>query len=255
MGTIANRVIAISIVMLMIFSGLMTTAAAIPEDTGSDDGDLLQIIAFVKPPDKPGKPDKPDDGGNYEVIGRGVIWKTLPVEYYINPSNPNPATLTESFILSTVSTSAETWDEATSTELFDDTYTVDYTLTAGTRDEKNVISFGDYPQEGVIGVCYIWGIFGGRPAGRMILEFDIILDIDFVWGNAGETDEENLGDTSVMDLQNICTHELGHGIGLADLYDNDDSEQTMYGYSTEGETKKRTLNTGDIAGVTDLYGE
>ncbi len=57
-----------------------------------------------------------------------------------------------------------------------------------------------------------------------------------------------------MDLQNIATHELGHGAGLIDLYDAVASEQTMYGYSTKGETKKRDLNTGDIAGIQDLYG-
>jgi len=205
MGTITNRIITIFVVLLFVFSGLVTTAAAMP--TGSDDDAEFQIVLFIKPPSPPGKPDKPDDGGSYELLGRGVLWKTLPVEYYINPSNPNPSTLLESFIVSTVSTSAETWDDATSTELFDDTPTTDYTLTAGTRDEKNVISFGDYPQEGVIGVCYIWGIFGGRPGSREIIEFDIILDTDFVWGDAGVTDEENLGDTSVMDLQNILTHE------------------------------------------------
>jgi len=29
----------------------------------------------------------------------------------------------------------------------------------------------------------------------------------------------------------------------------------MYGYSTEGELEKRTLNPSDVAGILDLYGK
>jgi predicted Zn-dependent protease len=58
-----------------------------------------------------------------------------------------------------------------------------------------------------------------------------------------------------MDLRNIATHELGHAVGLADLYENACSEETMYGYSSEGETKKRDLNDGDITGLQQLYGK
>jgi predicted Zn-dependent protease len=57
-----------------------------------------------------------------------------------------------------------------------------------------------------------------------------------------------------MDLQNIATHELGHGLGLNDLYESAASEETMYGYSTYGEMSKRSLFIGDIAGIHDLYG-
>jgi hypothetical protein len=90
-----------------------------------------------------------------------------------------------------------------------------------------------------------------------LVEFDIIFDdVDFEWG---------IGDANKMDLENIATHEIGHALGLADLYDwtydttdpevlNKVREQTMYGLAIEGETKKRTLETGDIAGVEVLYG-
>ena len=56
-----------------------------------------------------------------------------------------------------------------------------------------------------------------------------------------------------MDLQNIATHEFGHGAGLDDLYEDSCSEETMYGYAENGETKKRTLGSGDIAGIVELY--
>jgi predicted Zn-dependent protease len=71
-------------------------------------------------------------------------------------------------------------------------------------------------------------------------------NVDFAWDNTGAP--------GVMDIQNIATHEIGHGLGLADLYDDKWSEQTMYGYADNGETKKQTLEYGDIAGIQALYG-
>ncbi|UCD07610.1 MAG: matrixin family metalloprotease, partial [Candidatus Aenigmatarchaeota archaeon] len=116
-----------------------------------------------------------------------------------------------------------------------------------TPDGRNEMVFGDYPQSGVIAVTIIWGYFYGPPGQREIIEFDILFDTDFTWGDATK-------DPSVMDLQNIATHEIGHGFGLGDLYDSACAEETMYGYSTEGETKKRDLNAGDITGIQELYG-
>jgi len=57
-----------------------------------------------------------------------------------------------------------------------------------------------------------------------------------------------------MDLENIAVHELGHTVGLSDIYSTACSEVTMYGYSTEGETSKRTLEQPDITGLQRMYG-
>ena len=58
-----------------------------------------------------------------------------------------------------------------------------------------------------------------------------------------------LGLSGRYDVQNIGTHEAGHTFGLGDMYEPADSEQTMYGYASTGETKKRTLEWGDRAGA------
>ena len=81
---------------------------------------------------------------------------------------------------------------------------------------------------------------------REIIEFDVLFDTDYTWGDADIN-------PTVMDLQNIATHEIGHGLGLADIYDSACSEVTMYGYSVYGETKKRTLEPPDMTGMQELY--
>ncbi|HUU62504.1 MAG TPA: matrixin family metalloprotease [Dehalococcoidia bacterium] len=152
--------------------------------------------------------------------------------------------------LNVIGSSALEWDQNTSFSLFgsqtnDPEANFDPVLMP---DGKNEFSFGNYTTSGVIAVARVWGYFSGPPQNREISQFDIMFDIDFVWGDAGM-------DPSVMDLQNIATHEIGHGLGLSDLYEDACSEVTMYGYSSEGEMNKRSLELADIAGLQELYGE
>ncbi len=196
----------------------------------------VNFIHYAKPVKPPGRSKAPSC---YKLLG--VKWKALPVGYVINPTNPD--NLTEGFVTGAVSSSAETWDAATSAELFDNTYTVDYTVQYGIQDFENALAFGDYPDSNVIAVTTVWYI----PRGRKIVEFDILFNTDFTWGDAA-------ANPSVMDLQNIATHELGHGVGLDDIYSSSCSEVTMYGYSGYGETQKRTLEQPDITGLQRMYG-
>jgi hypothetical protein len=195
----------------------------------------------AKPEKKPKSPRTPVC---YDFLVRHAKWKTNE-NYIVNPVNNFG--LEPLFISSAFATSVNAWDVQTSFDIFgsgslDSTAVVDLTKTDG----KNVVAFGDYSVDGVIAVTNVWGYFSASPRLREIVEWDMILDTDYVWG-------DGTVDSTVMDLQNIATHELGHSAGLADLYTTECGAQTMYGYSTEGETKKRTLESGDIAGISALY--
>ena len=196
------------------------------------------------------KPPKDDDdhSDHYALLGKGVVWKDddLPLTVVVNPTNGFG--LESGFIVGAVEDSIGEWDWYTSTELFYDSVVVNYAASFDydSPDGDNEIVFGDYEQDGVIAICYTWGYFGGKPSSRMIVEFDIMLDTDYNWGD-GELNPV------LMDVQNIVTHELGHGIGLADIYYCE--LETMYGYSDYGDIVKRDLYDGDIAGLQKLYGK
>lgn len=166
-------------------------------------------------------------------------WRELPVPYVINPTD-GPGL---DFIGDAISAGALAWDFAAAPltlfsleGLSEATYNV--------QDNVNAVCFQNYYTDtDIIGACMVWY----NPATKAIVEFDIVFETNYVWGDATI-------DSSVMDLQNIATHELGHAIGLADIYDEACSEVTMYGYSGNGETKKRILEESDITGVQTLYG-
>ena len=161
-------------------------------------------------------------------------------------------TIAPNLDVSAILTAAEEWDSWTSTNLFGD-HRVDSTAnwdgwTGSIQDGRNEFSYDNYPQSGVIAVTVVWGYFSGPPSTREITEFDVLFDTDYEWGDATV-------DSAVMDLQNIATHEIGHGVGLADVYQTACSEVTMYGYSDYGEIIKRDLKTPDITGLQKLYGQ
>lgn len=208
----------------------------------------IEFIHWKKSFAKPEKAKTPKQPSCYKFLTPTKIkWTSLPVDYWINPDNPQG--LNKTFIVSAISASAETWDAETSKDLMDD-YDLDYTATYGVQDYKNAVSFGDYPQKGVIAVTSVWY----NPATKTIVEFDIMFDTDWTWGDANSNNDEIIDDPNVMDLQNIATHELGHGVGLADVYDSACSSVTMYGFSDYGEIIKRTLESPDISGLQKLYG-
>ena len=189
-------------------------------------------------------PEEPDTSSCYEFLAREAKWKTVE-PYIVDPANTRGVDGT--FVRDNLAGDIGKWE-----------YAADYNILgneiAGTvdgadlvsPDDKNEVMFADIDYEGAIAVAIIWGYFSGPPFARELVEWDMIFDdVDFDWSEDGESGK--------MDFENIATHELGHAVGLGDLYNSECSEQTMYGYASHGETKKRTLETGDIAGVQKLY--
>lgn len=84
-------------------------------------------------------------------------------------------------------------------------------------------------------------------SGDLILHNDVCFNnYNFTWSDSGQAGR--------MDVQNIAAHEFGHNLCLSDIYESYASEYTMYGYSSYGETKKRTLEQDDINGIRYIYG-
>jgi hypothetical protein len=177
----------------------------------------------------------------------GAKWPTEYVPYYINYAKVGDAgaLMNDALFAKALSDSAATWDDKTGTHLFAMPGTVS-TMHYGTRDNTNVIEFGLYPgNTGVIAVTSIWY----SKSTKTIYEFDMLFNTYYKWGDAMQTTAK------IMDLQDIATHELGHAIGLADIYTKSATELTMYGYASYNEIKKRDLAQGDINGLQVIYGQ
>jgi hypothetical protein len=168
----------------------------------------------------------------------GLHWDTLSINYFVNINAPGLDTTTA---FDKIKQSFETWDDVTSKEIFA-TATLSSTTFAGTQNNMNDVSFGSLIQ-GTIAVTFIWY----NRSTKAVVEVDTIFNTYYQWSTSES------GVAGKMDLQNIATHEFGHWLVLDDLYTRPSSQQTMYGYSDYGETIKRDLASGDIAGILKIY--
>jgi len=179
-----------------------------------------------------------------------VVLSAEGVPYYVNLGGSSD----DGGFLDAIQTSADTWEN-------DDSSYMNFTFKGITDasnsslrnkiDGLNVATWNNlrrYP--GAIAVTFIWTI------GTDIVEVDMSFSNTFDWSsNQGFTGDPDVGagDPQSFDVQNIATHEFGHWLLLGDLYENNQNQLTMYGYSTEGELKKRTLGPGDVLGINAIY--
>lgn len=222
-------------------------------------GQLVEGYAIVHyQPNPSHKPNQGTGGAKttacYTYLSAGAKWKTLE-PWVVNPANTR--NLDSNTVFNILSGGIAKWEDATDGNVTNGTgvdvlgsgSTTSQTLVADLTapDNQNEVYFADITDPGVIAVTIVWGIFGGPPFQRQLVEWDQVYDdVSFDWSTAAT------GVAGKMDFDNIATHELGHSVGMGDLY-NSCTEETMYGYANFAETKKRDLNSGDITGIHKLY--
>ena len=178
----------------------------------------------------------------YEVCttdgGKDIKWRNPDATYFINDSGGPSGTITA------IQQGMQTWtDVATSEFVFD--YGGPTSSTAhGENDGSNIVTFGTL-SEGTLAENRFWYKTGPPPQEGVLLDSDVRFNTYYSWSTTGAS--------GTFDVQNAGTHEHGHTLCLADLYSGVDSEKTMYGYVSAGETKKQTLELDDIDGITYLY--
>ncbi len=214
--------------------------------------EMVEGYVFIHHKNSPAK-----SGGNakqtsicYGYLATGAKWKNVE-NWVINPANN--IGLSDIFLLNTTAADIAKWEDAADgvvgnslgVNRVGDGAIVNYFTDTTKLDGINEVQFGPIADTNTIAVTTVWGIFSGPTFQRKLVEWDQAFNTFYRWSASGEAGK--------MDYQNISTHELGHAVGMADLYTSSCAEETMYGYASLGETKKQTLNGGDILGIDRLY--
>ncbi len=217
--------------------------------TALDNGRVVEGLMFVHYKKENAKPPWAGGGSGssskcYGFLANGAKWKTIE-PYMVNPANTKG--LDATFVTGNLAMDIGKWETAANFNILGNEIAgiVDGADTAS-PDNKNEVYFAGIADSGAIAITIVWGYFSGPPSWRELVEWDQVYDdVDFDWSATGEANK--------MDFENIATHELGHSVGLGDLYTSECLQETMYGYASNGETNKRSLEAGDIAGIKKLY--
>lgn len=126
---------------------------------------------------------------------------------------------------------------------------------ANLNDGKNLHGWTDDPEiitdPRIIAVT--WTRWGARIPGTnyySMAESDCYYNSKFSWGKASS--DGGSPSNAQIDIRSIALHELGHTLGLGDLYYSAASDEVMYGYYKG--VSDWSPNTGDKNGLKAKYG-
>ncbi len=136
---------------------------------------------------------------------------------------------------------ANAWNNAGSSFKFYYAGLTTATTSYSSPDNIHVIWSQNTGDTGTLAVNYFWYYIS---SGELI-DSDIEFNTYYPWSLSGGPNK--------YDIQSVATHELGHSLNLGDLYGPFHTEKTMYGYTSKGETKQRTLHQDDINGIRFIY--
>ena len=242
--------IVLTAILILLLLPVTVSAETVNKPITPKDIKEMTFVFFAKPDTPPGldKKDKPEPEPeeSYELIGTKVFDN---LTYYINTSSA-PEGLSAADVEDAINESFATWEDEEAAGL--DLFTMGGTTTvSGSKyDGQNTVSWAKIAPKSIIAIATFWYTSGDGDFYRVV-QFDIVFNSFLSWG----IDPDGDGGTSInaFDIQNIATHEVGHIVGLDDLYDDSNKLQTMYGYGGIGETQKITLEDGDKAGAQAIY--
>ncbi|MHB8120088.1 MAG: M10 family metallopeptidase domain-containing protein [Methanothrix sp.] len=208
-------------------------------------------------------------GGSYSSYKlTGYRWNVLnpKVQLYLNPTG-TPTGLTSASSQSAIAAAANTWDNAVAGNIFADGTTVKVDSKKAVdnpfsktpkRDGYNVNGWNKFGNSFI--ALNRWWTNGVKVGGYYsIIESDSWYNLDYQWTTSLATAQS----TNKLDLQSVALHELGHCIGMGDIYSSTyggslppsdprtkDFEQAMNLYNGP----QRTLGNGDRTGAQILYG-
>jgi hypothetical protein len=168
-------------------------------------------------------------------VASGPTWALRPVPYSINTTNLD---LPEAAVETAVRAGANTW-AAQSNASVGFAFTGRSTQTTTTNDGLNLIVFRNASSGSAIATTYWWS------AGSRIIDADIVF-----WDAAFRFFSGSTGCSNGFYIEDIAAHEFGHALGLGH---STSVNATMYPSVGSCDTRNRTLDADDIAGVRVLY--
>lgn len=164
----------------------------------------------------------------------GPTWSQPQTPYYINSVNLDlPGLSAETAVRS----GADAWQQQSAAFRF--TYTGPSSQTTTTYDGINLVLFRNASSGSAIATTYWW------YSGSRILDADIVF-----WDGAFQFFAGSSGCSGGFYIEDIAVHEFGHALGLGH---STSTNATMYPSVSSCNTRNRTLDADDIAGVRALY--
>jgi hypothetical protein len=227
--------------------------------------------------------DRKGDLGNFGITATSTVedsdyklggWKwAAPIHYKLSTNLIGSSTSTNANAWATqISTGANEWDSNTKADVFRGTIETDNTPRAtnvvefttknprpgsyqgGTGDgNNNYMAVSKAVTGRTIAVTYTWWYTNQYVTGgfKKAAESDVYFNGNMAWRIAPA--ESRTTTNPKFDVRTIATHEVGHSLGLLDLYDSTyDKNEIMYGYNN-GQVKW-DLTLGDQSGLWVIYG-
>jgi hypothetical protein len=195
-------------------------------------------------------------GAPYTFID-GMKWKGAPKGYYVDASGAvghTDGTLSDQNVRDAIRDAIAQWEDATNGVLGDGVSldvmgdelgtSVDAASIGVAANGRNEICFGPIATAGIVAITYVYGTSNGPTSRRQIDEADQLYNNRERWTGTGGA--------LYLDFANAAQHECGHAFGMGHC-GSAYTEETMFSGIAPGETKKRSLGAGDIAGIDNLY--